>query len=288
MKLKLKLMAAAVALVAASGAAQAAIATSTSGNGSLVLFAYDTSAHTTAMFDLGVEMDSFLPSAMSAGGSITWNLGTSSVAGTGAYTGFSSTLNYGSTFADFASASSVKWGVFALDSTGTALGQDRVLSTSNTALATIKTQTKANLTNFGPSQVDTFLAGHNLSVGQSSVANGASLSSDPGVNAAANHSNGFGNSDKFRDKATFVATAFAGTAQSFYMLDTNTGTLASTALVTQFGNAAGNATFLYNDTAGTLTFNQVAAIPEPSEYALMLAGLGMLGFMARRRLNNRA
>ncbi|MBK7767148.1 MAG: FxDxF family PEP-CTERM protein [Sulfuritalea sp.] len=36
-----------------------------------------------------------------------------------------------------------------------------------------------------------------------------------------------------------------------------------------------------------MTFNQVAAIPEPETYALLLAGLGMLGFMARRRLNNR-
>ena len=129
----------------------------------------------------------------------------------------------------------------------------------------------------------------NLAIGAGAtyVANGASLSSDPGVNSNANHSNGFGNSDKFRDKATFVATAVAGTAQSFYYLDTNNGTSASTALVTQFGNAAGNATFHYNDAAGTLTFNQVAAIPEPETYALLLAGLGMLGFMGRRRLNNR-
>ncbi|MBK7767147.1 MAG: hypothetical protein IPI44_14225 [Sulfuritalea sp.] len=84
MNLKMKLMAAAVALAASSGA-YATIEKSTTGNGSLVMFAYDTVANTTAMFDLGVQMDSFLPAAMSAGGSITWNLGSSSVAGTGAY-----------------------------------------------------------------------------------------------------------------------------------------------------------------------------------------------------------
>ena len=33
---------------------------------------------------------------------------------------------------------------------------------------------------------------------------------------------------------------------------------------------------------GSIT-NPVPAIPEPSTYALMLAGLGVVGFMARRR-----
>ncbi|UCV30435.1 PEP-CTERM sorting domain-containing protein [Ferribacterium limneticum] len=35
-----------------------------------------------------------------------------------------------------------------------------------------------------------------------------------------------------------------------------------------------------------LHMSSVAAVPEPSEYALLLAGLGMIGFMARR--NKRA
>jgi hypothetical protein len=32
-----------------------------------------------------------------------------------------------------------------------------------------------------------------------------------------------------------------------------------------------------------LAFVNVAAVPEPSTYALMLAGLGLVGFVARRR-----
>ena len=38
--------------------------------------------------------------------------------------------------------------------------------------------------------------------------------------------------------------------------------------------------------AGTITTNPVAAVPEPETYAMMLAGLGLLGFSARRRNKN--
>ena len=38
--------------------------------------------------------------------------------------------------------------------------------------------------------------------------------------------------------------------------------------------------------SGTITTNPVAAIPEPETYAMMLAGLGLLGFSARRRNKN--
>ncbi len=45
---------------------------------------------------------------------------------------------------------------------------------------------------------------------------------------------------------------------------------------------AGGLNVIIGASGGSIT-NPVAAIPEPSTYALMLAGLGMVGFLARRR-----
>ena len=42
------------------------------------------------------------------------------------------------------------------------------------------------------------------------------------------------------------------------------------------------ATFLW-PTVDNLTLATAAAVPEPQTYAMMLAGLGFVGFMARRR-----
>ncbi len=40
--------------------------------------------------------------------------------------------------------------------------------------------------------------------------------------------------------------------------------------------------------SGALTFNNTAPIPEPETYAMMLAGLGLMGFVAQRRKQKQA
>ena len=51
---------------------------------------------------------------------------------------------------------------------------------------------------------------------------------------------------------------------------------------------AGFTQFDQTGNAGILSQNTVAAIPEPETYAMLLAGLGLMGFVARRRQRNLA
>ncbi len=54
-----------------------------------------------------------------------------------------------------------------------------------------------------------------------------------------------------------------------------------------FGQVAGNGVATFSVTslsvAPVVSVDPVTAVPEPSTYALLLAGLGLVGFMARRR-----
>ncbi|MEG1324253.1 MAG: FxDxF family PEP-CTERM protein, partial [Janthinobacterium sp.] len=59
-------------------------------------------------------------------------------------------------------------------------------------------------------------------------------------------------------------------------------------LSTYFGYGAATAQSASNQYGNYSTFtgtfaSPVAAVPEPETYAMMLAGLGLVGFMARRR-----
>jgi hypothetical protein len=88
--------------------------------------------------------------------------------------------------------------------------------------------------------------------------------------------------------------AFAGAALNFVVDPTNAAFFATpnpffdTALTT-FANTPDTVTpfetgFLITQGGGKISYaQQVTAVPEPETYALLLAGLGVVGFMARRR-----
>lgn len=283
MKLKMKLMAAAVALAASAGA-NAAMDTFGNvvgtGNSSLAFIALDyTGSPISVMMDLDFNVDSFLPTAMSAPGThIQWNFNTNSLTVNGVASSSTQTnwSNAMSTFSVTAQSAETKWGVIAGDSKSlsTSTTPIRYLSTAapGTTLATMQNQTKSNLSGFAG--VEALYNANNL---LQTVENGSTASSGQ---AYVGDGGSFGTLGKWQNKSSWVTWANVGETADFYMADGNNGISSTRALITPYAGA-----FSYD--AGVLTY-AVAAIPEPSEYALMLAGLGMIGFMARRRLNNRA
>jgi len=68
-------------------------------------------------------------------------------------------------------------------------------------------------------------------------------------------------------------TVFSGSKASFGLVDGST--LSSTYALHIVGTSVGAAIY-----SGTLS---VSAVPEPETYGMMLAGLGLMGFVARRR-----
>lgn len=279
MNLKLKALAAAVALAAASGAANAAMDRYVTGNGSLAFIALDfTGSPISVMMDLDYNVDSFLPTAMSTpGATIQWDFGANTltvngVASASTQTNWSSAL---SSFNAIAQSAETKWGVIAGDSQSLSGSTTpiRYLSTTTpgTALSTLQGTTKSALSNFATT--DQLFNSNNLL--QTSTNGSSATSGDAYVGGVY-----FGTAGKWKNNTVWSAYANEGQTADFYMLDGNNGISSTKALVTPY---AGDFTYA----AGVLTYT-VAAVPEPSEYALMLAGLGMVGFMARRRLNHRA
>lgn len=287
LKLKPKLMAAAVAatlsLAAVSGA-QAAILTGSSGNSELVLFAFDVTTNNASMWDLGVHMNDFLTTTAAVntpGAQIQWNLSTGSITANAFAAGYAgatgaSAASYGTALAQIAAygAGNVRWGVIALDN----LNPMRFLTTSWFDFDMVSTTDPTNITAFSLS--NDFLVAHN-SLGTNAdpnVAHGASHA----ISGNGKQDEGFGAEDwrgKMAVTATGAVTGIAGAWDnaplSFYSLATTAAGAAD------YHQHAGQWSF--DLAGGTLTYEVAAVIPEPSEYALMLAGLGMLGFMMRRR-----
>jgi hypothetical protein len=282
----------AAAMMAASVPAFAAMDGAASGNGSLLINFISqggTSATAggddmSAVFDLGVNMDTFLLNNGVSGYTQTWSL---------------TSANYGSAWNDLlafsANDTAIEFNVIALDNVN-----NRYLTTNNNTqtLGGVKTYTSLTNANLGGFQnMDSYVTANNLRGTHATEANGASTALATDVaNSYFRAVNGATQGDTWLTK-TSDTTQILGTAQSFWSLSVGAGNGSAQAAKVVFGvDLDGNGSIDLNTgstelgkwsvnlAAGTVTYANPVAVPEASTYGMMLAGLGLVGFMARRRL----
>lgn len=301
MKFKFNALVAALALIASAGANAAITNNNVNPGSSSVLFVAIDNAHTTSFVaDLGVTMTDFLQAStfVSGTGSLAyvnqgvtaaWDLTANSRSVNGA--SVSGAYSWASNFASFTSAvgTSYTWGVIAADAQGTALNASNtvlnksLLSTANanatnanlTALSTSTPVSTANgtFTNFVAAQTSQAGQTHTTSADGSSVATAGTgqlwtnMKQNFSGQVAWNYLSNIG------DTASVLLAVQAGNP-TVYSLGKTYGVDSLQAVATDA------ASFTFD--GATLTY-QVAAVPEASTIAMMLAGLGAVGFMARRR-----
>lgn len=222
----------------------------------------------------------------------------------------------------YPTSAAMEMSVFALDGTGAGDGPGnvRILTTANQinatgtklTLANSQTPTNANFNNIpGNIQVTNYLAALNNTAAHQGVANGANNATASDGYAWFDHLTGMdklGNLTVFDTTGQFEGNYAAGTgilsgqdkALPFYKMVASSNTGSEKVILTPFGfdmdsdgeiefdnNAsfAGGANeyglWTLDSTTGTLMFAN--PVPEAETYAMMLAGLGLVGFLARRR-----
>ncbi|MHB1215791.1 MAG: PEP-CTERM sorting domain-containing protein [Thiobacillus sp.] len=248
MNFKLNALVAAALLVAA-GSANAAIDPGLNGNGEIFFAVYDSVAQKSFTFDSGVYMADFV------GTGVNYNFD------------FSGDANW-STFTAGTDAANWLWMVGASGATGT-IGA-KVFTTDNAASVSIPKAGPTNMAANGKNFTNAQIASLDYAADISSV----KYVGDAGYFGDSTMTGNWGT------KFTPDASATVGTALNFFSI-TGAGGLGNVSGV-KFGTAATDVWTL-NATAGVLNYGVAAAVPEADTYAMMLAGLGLVGFMARRR-----
>ena len=259
MNFSLKSIAVAVTLAVAAAGANAAIDNGAGGNGELFLNVWDANGSYTR--DLNLSIDAF-ESALAAGGNL--NL---SFTGDANLTAFLGT----------ADAASLQWNVVA----GDGEGDNRLLTTFTLPVTTPTIRNTTGRNSVG--QITDFANMVNeLNVTDADSIRVTSIDS-PAYAGKGAFGNTLNNGFNFSNAGNLNNNTFAS-GLSFMRMDIlGTGSLRSVYNV--YAEGAENVN-VWLDANKTLHIGAVAAVPEPSEYAMLLAGLGMIGFMARR--NKRA
>lgn len=256
MKLKLTVLA---AVLVASGAANAAINNGNNGNGELFFNAWDGTQSYTR--DLNLSQDAF-EAALAAPGSFS-----QSWSGDALFSTFLSTANL----------ATLQWNIF---STETA-GARRIMTTFN----------GVNFGNKGNDVIRSSAAGVQAFLNGANTALAGADSYISSSNTAAAYA-GRSNSPVNKNGANLLGYVTTGDASNnsfatgigFQRVDAlATGIAKST--YTPYADGGTDMRVYLN--GSTLTM-QVAAVPEPETYAMLLAGLGLIGSIARRRARRAA
>jgi hypothetical protein len=273
MKFQLKALAAAMVLAAAVPA-QAAVEIGTTGNSSMSLAVFDKAANVSAVFDLGKSYSDFsvMPAASFADSNVD-NAGTN----------FSWDLTSGdyatawSTFIALVNPANLQFAVIGSDNAGTGAGQRGLISTLNQPTITPLTTNPLGqqITNWdsylGTQQVDLSVVYQN----HTAVANGASVG-NAGFGNALTY---FGQNKNFSQGSVTVGNA--GQSLAVYQNLYGSSGFAQTTSTIFANNAA--FTFTANGQLTYTTNDPVVVVPEADTWAMMLFGLGFMGFAARRK-----
>jgi len=251
----------ALAAMLAAGSAQAAIVDGSTGNGELFLTVLDSVGQQSYTLDLNITMNDFLVG----------------VAANASYS-YAADANMSSFLSMVAPAnqSGLLFAIGAMDAVGaTTTDFHRYITTASTIdLGT--TVTNTNLKNLG-GQGSFFLGNTNGLIG----ADASLVVTDSSILAYAG-SGVWGST--WGNSANFNSTGLIGNDLNMYLLQQSSGTFAARNAASVYSalEQGGNQVFANLDMNGNLTI-AAAPVPEAETYAMMLAGLGLVGFMVARR-----
>lgn len=275
MKLTTKLLAGALALAAAGVAsAQAVTPSPNAATGSDLLFiAFDLNAKTSFVMDLGVTLSAFSSSTTAANGNVWSVLGansqfasyeSASLSAAGATYGYGNNALAGTT-----------WAVVA-GQTGSIKNLDITAQNGATVGNSIATKLSPIVGNIGYMVSSSGL--NNGIITPTQLQAGYFSSTWDYTNA------GFaiGQGD-----LNYSILNNVGQSANFITYNYTGGTGLTPRTPTTFGGVATPSTFNFDGSNLTYSVAQVAAVPEPSSYAMLLAGLLLVGTMVARRRNSK-